>query len=60
MPPILMEAKENIEILEKDDMLSGFSSSKHLFIDISLGVPIRVCSEMVFAKKRISFDCRIV
>ncbi|CAF0873014.1 unnamed protein product [Adineta steineri] len=41
MPPVLSEAKENIEILEKDDMLSGFSSSKHLFIDISLGIPIR-------------------
>ncbi len=43
MPPVLLEAKENIEILEKDEMLSGFSTSKHLFIDISLGVPIRVC-----------------
>lgn len=41
MPPVLAEAKENIEILEKDDMLSGFSKSKHLFIDISLGIPIR-------------------
>nr|AKL90128.1 mitochondrial ribosomal protein s22 [Macrotrachela sp. CR]AKL90133.1 mitochondrial ribosomal protein s22 [Macrotrachela sp. MA] len=41
MPPVLLEAKENIEILEKDDMLSQFSSSKHLFIDISLGIPIR-------------------
>jgi len=43
MPPVLSEAKENIEILEKDEMLSGFSSSKHLFIDISLGIPISVC-----------------
>ena len=42
MPPILSEAKENIEILEEDPMLAGFSSSRHLFIDISLGVPIRV------------------
>nr|ACD37579.1 mitochondrial ribosomal protein s22 [Philodina roseola] len=41
MPPVLSEAKENVEVLEKDEMLSGFSSSKHLFIDISLGVPIR-------------------
>ncbi|CAF1657431.1 unnamed protein product [Adineta ricciae] len=41
MPPILTEAKENVEILEKDEMLGGFSTSKHLFIDISLGVPIR-------------------
>jgi len=41
MPPILSEAKENVEILEKDEMLNEFSSSKHLFIDISLGVPIR-------------------
>jgi hypothetical protein len=41
MPPVLSEAKENIEILEKDEMLSGFSTSKHLFIDISLGIPIR-------------------
>jgi len=41
MPPVLAEAQENIEILEKDDMLSGFSKSKHLFIDISLGIPIR-------------------
>lgn len=45
MPPVLAEAKENIEVLEKDEMLSGFSSSKHLFIDISLGVPIQVCFE---------------
>ena len=43
MPPILMEAKEDIQILETDEMLSGFSNSKHLFIDISLGIPIRVC-----------------
>ena len=43
MPPVLLEARENIEILEKDEMLSGFSSSKHLFTDISLGIPIRVC-----------------
>ena len=42
MPPILSEAKENIEILEKDEMLNSYSSSKHLFIDISLGIPIRV------------------
>ena len=42
MPPVLLEAEENVEILEKDEMLSGFSTSKHLFIDISLGVPIRV------------------
>ncbi|CAF3873524.1 unnamed protein product [Rotaria sordida] len=41
MPPVLSEANENIEILEKDEMLSGFSTSKHLFIDISLGIPIR-------------------
>jgi len=41
MPPVLSEAKENIEILEKDEMLNGFSSSKHLFIDISLGISIR-------------------
>ncbi|CAM4753097.1 unnamed protein product [Rotaria magnacalcarata] len=41
MPPVLSEAEENIEVLEKDDMLSGFSTSKHLFIDISLGIPIR-------------------
>lgn len=53
MPPILMEAKENIEILEKDEMLSGFSASKHLFIDISLGVPTRVCAEIVLARKMI-------
>ena len=44
MPPILLEARENVEILGKDEMLEGFSSSKHLFIDISLGVPVRVCS----------------
>ncbi|CAF2807681.1 unnamed protein product [Rotaria sp. Silwood2] len=41
MPPVLPEATENVEILEKDEMLSGFSSSKHLFMDISLGIPIR-------------------
>lgn len=41
MPPVLAEAEENVEVLEKDEMLSNFSSSKHLFIDISLGVPIR-------------------
>jgi hypothetical protein len=52
MPPVLSEAKENIEILEKDEMLSGFSSSKHLFIDISLGVPIRVCLIKQSEKKR--------
>lgn len=42
MPPVLSEAPENVEVLEKDEMLSGFSTSKHLFIDISLGIPIRV------------------
>jgi len=41
MPPVLREAEEHVEILEKDDMLRDFSSSKHLFIDISLGIPIR-------------------
>jgi hypothetical protein len=51
MPPVLSEATENIEILEKDEMLSGFSSSKHLFIDISLGIPIRVCLMKEFSIK---------
>jgi hypothetical protein len=51
MPPVLSEANENIEILEKDEMLSGFSTSKHLFIDISLGIPIRVCTHEIKKKR---------
>jgi len=49
MPPVLSEAVENIEILEKDKMLEGFSSSKHLFIDISLGIPMR--DRMIVARE---------
>lgn len=61
MPPVLAEAKENIEILEQDEMLSGYSSSKHLFIDISLGVPIRVrVLEKCIRNKKCLFHCRIV
>jgi len=55
MPPVLAEAQENIEILEKDDMLSGFSKSKHLFIDISLGIPIRVCQKVKMISLKVWF-----
>lgn len=55
MPPILPEAKENVEVLEKDEMLSGFSPSKHLFIDISLGIPIRVRC-LVHQAKKLNID----
>ena len=57
MPPILSEIKENIEVLEKDEMLSGFSTSKHLFIDISLGIPTRVKLFIRKKKHRIDFVC---
>ena len=61
MPPVLDEAKENVEILEKDEMLSGFSSSKHLFIDISLGLPIRVKRRFDFEfESNVLFAFRIV
>lgn len=49
MAPVLAEAKENVEVIERDEMLSGFSNSKHLFIDISLGIPIR--DRMILARE---------
>jgi hypothetical protein len=57
MPPVLSEAKENIEIMEKDEMLGGFSASKHLFIDISLGIPIRVGFVIIKKEKKWFFLC---
>ncbi|CAF1142704.1 unnamed protein product, partial [Didymodactylos carnosus] len=49
MAPVLSEAIENVEILEKNPMLKDFSKSKHLFIDISLGIPIR--DRMIVARE---------
>jgi len=41
MPPVMEERSRSSTVLEKDEMLSGFDTSKYVFTDISFGIPDR-------------------
>ena len=38
MPPVMDERTRSSRVLEKDDLLIGFDSSKYVFTDISFGI----------------------
>ena len=42
MPPVMEERSRSSTVLEKDEMLSGFDTSKYVFTDISFGIPGRI------------------